>query len=238
MRFADDDVLLFASSKEHLQKCWANSRKVLKKWDSGFIQKRRKFSATKARTQKKIEVDNIKIEILTKGESARYLGQMITFLQQETTEIRNRISCLGDVSQVQTGTDIEKQPAQTSIPAIRRNDNSDDMLRIKNMDTHQRARKNDTIDATQNAPTHHTNEKKIQEDRETKIQDESEDGQSSNSHKDQDSDVSFENDTEEEVDTTEIEEEDWIEYIKRSTNDAMEKMENAKIRCWNNTHKK
>ena len=50
--------------------------------------------------------------------------------------------------------------------------------------------------------------------------------------------MSFENDTEEEIDTTEIEEEDWIDYIKRSTNDAMENIENAKIRCWNKTHKK
>ena len=47
---------------------------------------------------------------------------------------------------------------------------------------------------------------------------------SSNTHKDQD--------------TTEIEEEDWIEYMKRSTNDATEKMEIAKIRCWNKTHTK
>ena len=38
----------------------------------------------------------------------------------------------------------------------------DDMLRIGNMDTHQRTRKNVTVDATQNAPTHHTNEKKVQ----------------------------------------------------------------------------
>ena len=126
------------------------------------------------------------------------------------------------------------------------------MLRIRNINTHKRARKNDTVDATQNAPTHHTNEKKIQKDRETKRQDqrrkntndmsstgdESEDGQSSNTHNDQDSDVSFENDTGEEiVDTTEIEEEDWIEYKETSTNDAMEKMENAKIRCWSKTHK-
>ena len=58
---------------------------------------------------------------------------------------------------------------------------------------HKRARKNDSIDATQNALTHHTNEKKIQKDRETKRRDqrrkntndlgstgdESEDGQSS-----------------------------------------------------------
>ena len=38
--------------------------------------------------------------------------------------------------------------------------------------------------------------------------------------------------------TTTIEEEDWIDYIKRSTVDAMDKMERAKIRCWNRTHKK
>ena len=68
--------------------------------------------------------------------------------------------------------------------------------------------------------------------------DENEDGQSSNSHKDQDTDVSFENDAEEEIDTTETEEEVWADYIKRSTNDATEKMGNAKIRCWNKTHKK
>ena len=38
-----------------------------------------------------MQVDDIKIEILTRGESVRYLGQMITFGQQETTEIKNRI---------------------------------------------------------------------------------------------------------------------------------------------------
>ena len=44
--------------------------------------------------------------------------------------------------------------------------------------------------------------------------------------------------SDEEIDTTMIEEEDWIEYRKRSTDEAMEKMENAKIRCWNKTHKR
>ena len=86
-------------------------------------------------------------------------------------------------------------------------------------------------------PKDKTNEEKDSHDL-SSTGDESEDGQSSNTHKDQDSDVSFENDTEEEIDTTEIEEEDWINYIKRSTNDAIEKMGNAKIRCWNKTHKK
>ena len=68
--------------------------------------------------------------------------------------------------------------------------------------------------------------------------DESENGQSSVSHTDHDSDVSFESDNGEEIDAAEIEEEDWVEYIKRSTNEAMEKMENENIRCWNMTHKK
>ena len=65
--------------------------------------------------------------------------------------------------------------------------------------------------------------------------DESEDGRSEKVHNDQDSDVSSESDNDEEIDVAEIEEEDWIEYIKRSTNEAMEKMENEKIRCWNMT---
>ena len=69
-------------------------------------------------------------------------------------------------------------------------------------------------------------------------EDENGDGQSTKSQDDVDSDVSFEDDADDEIDTTVIEEEVWIEYIKRSTEDAMEKMECAKIRCWNRTHKK
>ena len=57
--------------------------------------------------------------------------------------------------------------------------------------------------------------------------DESEDGKSDISHNDQDSDVSFESDNDEEIDD-----------MKRSTNEAMEKMENEKIRCWNMTQRK
>ena len=60
-------------------------------------------------------------------------------------------------------------------------------------------------------------------------------GKSSDTHIDQDSDVLFENDSDEEIDTT-VTEEEWIEYIKRRTDEAIEKMENAKIRCWNKTH--
>ena len=68
--------------------------------------------------------------------------------------------------------------------------------------------------------------------------DESEDGKSDISHNDQDRDVSFESDNDEEIDAAEIQEEDWLEYIKRSTIEAMEKMENEKIRCWKMTQRK
>ena len=50
--------------------------------------------------------------------------------------------------------------------------------------------------------------------------------------------MTFDEDSDKEMDTMEIEEEDWIDYIKRSTVDALDKMERAKIRCWNRTHKK
>ena len=65
-----------------------------------------------------------------------------------------------------------------------------------------------------------------------------EDGRSSKTHNDQDSGISFESDTDDEIDTTEIEEEDWIKYMKRSTDEAIDKVEDAKIRCWIKTHKR
>ena len=36
------------------------------------------------------------------------------------------------------------------------------------------------------------------------------------------------NDADQEIDTEEIQREDWIEYVKRSTDEAMERMKNSK----------
>ena len=146
LRFADD-VLLFLTSKEQLQKCCTTSRKVLKKWVSGFNQSNRNPEKKRKR------------EILVPVD---YIPATGDDRNQEWYQ-----GSLGDVSQVQAGTDIEKPHAQTSSPTVRCSNNSDDMLRIWNMGTHQRARKNDTIGATQNAPSHHQNQKTIQKDRET-----------------------------------------------------------------------
>ena len=67
---------------------------------------------------------------------------------------------------------------------------------------------------------------------------ETDDWQSSDTNCDKDSDVSFMNDTDEEIGTAGIEEEDWIEDIKRSTEDAIDQMKTARIQCWIKTHRR
>ena len=72
-------------------------------------------------------------------------------------------------------------------------------------------------------------------------EDETNDGNSSNADRDQDSDISFMNDIDEEIDTPEIEEEEeeeWIEYLNTSTDEAMQRMETAKIQCWIKAHRR
>ena len=143
MRFFDD-VLLFAFSKGQLQNCCANSREVLKKVGlRNHPGKTKILSNQSSHTRTEIEVDHMESRNTDKRRKREMLGPDDYF--PATGDDRNQKSnqgCLGDVSQVQTGTDIEKLFAQTSTPAIGRSDNSDDMLRISNMDTHRRARKN------------------------------------------------------------------------------------------------
>ena len=84
LRFADD-VLLFASSKEQLQRMLCEFKRSTQKVGPRIHPKRRKFSAIKAaltQTQKK--------EMEVWQEEKAWVGQMIMFQQQETTEIKNR----------------------------------------------------------------------------------------------------------------------------------------------------
>ena len=202
---------------------------------------------------KEMEVDDIKIEILTRNESVKYLGQRISFHQQEPLEIKSRIRAawatfhkyrqeltsknymlkrrlqLFDAAITPTicfasGTWTSTKEHERMVQSTQRK-----MLRLI-IQTKRRYKKivkhkvktSEDFDNFDSSCT----------------DDESEDGQSSVSHKEQDSDVSFESDNGEEIDVAEIEEEDWVNYIGRSTNEAIEKMGNEKIRCWNKTHKK
>ena len=148
-----------------------NSRRQPRKWDSGSIQTRRKFSATRApstRTQKKqLEIGEMSIEILTRSESVKYLGQQISLHHQETTEIKNRIrAAWATFRKCRQELTPKNYMLNHRLRAIQRLNISDYMLRCKNMDTQLRTRKKDSIDATQDITTHHSNKKKIQKDRE------------------------------------------------------------------------
>ena len=49
------------------------------------------LSNQSSNSRKEVEINNMKVEILSACESAKYLGQTTTFQQQETAEIKNRI---------------------------------------------------------------------------------------------------------------------------------------------------
>ena len=97
--------------------------------------------------------------------STEKVGQRI---HPDKTKILSNQGSMGDIPQIQTVADIEKLLAQTSSPAVRRSGYPNDEPRIRNMGTQERTRKNDTIDATQDVTTRHSNKKKIQKDRETR----------------------------------------------------------------------
>ena len=71
LRFADD-VLLFASSKEQLQNMLCEFKKSTEKVGLRIHPEKTKILSNQSSdTKKEIEVDDIKIEILTRGESVR-----------------------------------------------------------------------------------------------------------------------------------------------------------------------
>ena len=190
------------------------------------------------------------IEILTRNESVKYSGQKISFYQQEVTEIKSRIRAawatfhkygqeltsknymlkhrqrVFDATVSPTvcyaaGTWALNKEHERMIQSTQRK-----MLRL----VFQTKRKYRKIEKQDIGSKEENEEIDINEMCST--EDENGDGQSTTTQKDVDSEVSFEDDADDEIDTTVIEEKDWIEYIKRSTEDAMEKMECAKIRCW------
>ena len=68
------------------------SNEAQKRWGSKYIQEKTKVLGNQNSSRRKeMEIDNIKVDILTNGESTKNLGQIVTFQQQETTEIKNRI---------------------------------------------------------------------------------------------------------------------------------------------------
>ena len=244
LRFADD-VMLFATSKEQIREMLCEFKKATEK-----VGLRIHPDKTKILSNQSTINSDMKIEKLTRNESVKYLGQRNLVLP--TRNDRNQEpyqGWLGDLPQIQAGADIEKLHAQTpssASPTVcyaagTKAPNKEHERMIQSTQRKmlrliiQTKRKYKKIVKQDIGPKEENVEVGINEM--CSFDDESGDGQSTRTQNDVDSEVSFEDDADEEIDTTVIEEEDWIEYIKRSTEDAMEKMEHAKIRCWNRTHK-
>ena len=113
------NVMLFATSKEQKRKMLCEFKKVTEKVGLRIHPDKTKILSNQCTLnsdtkKKQLEVDDMKIEKLTRNESVKYLGQKISFYQQEMTEIKIRIrACMGDIPQIQTRVDIEKLHAQT-----------------------------------------------------------------------------------------------------------------------------
>ena len=165
-----------------------------------------------------MQIDDVKIEILTRSESVRYLGQLITFQQQETTEIKNRIRTawatfhkyrqeltsknyllkhrlrLFDAAITPTicyGTWTLTKEQERMIQSMQRK-----MLRLIKK-TKRRYKK---------IVKHKVKNSEDINDIDSSCNNESEDGKSDTSHNDQDSDVPFDMNNDEEIDAAEIEE--------------------------------
>ena len=137
LRFADD-VLLFSTSLVQLQKMMCDFKKNTE--NVGL------------KIHPEMEINNIKVEILSACGSAKYLRRTITFQQQETAEIKNRIrAALASFHKMQTRADVKIVLFAAQTPPIQYGDHADAELCLWNLDIIKGTRKNDTIDSTENA---------------------------------------------------------------------------------------
>ena len=91
LRFADD-VLLFSTSLDNLREMLCEFKTSTEAVGLGIHPDKTNILSNQDKEKaKEITVENIKIEVLAKGDSARYLGQKVTFEEQETEEIKSRL---------------------------------------------------------------------------------------------------------------------------------------------------
>ena len=94
LRFADD-VMLFATSKEQIRNMTCEFKGATEKVGLRIHSDKTKILSNQSNmnsdTKRYIKVGEMSIEILAKNESVKYLGQRISFHQQEILEIKSRI---------------------------------------------------------------------------------------------------------------------------------------------------
>ena len=162
LRFADD-VLLFSTSLKQLKNMMSEFKRCTERVGlKTNPEKKRRFSATKrSNRQAEATVDDIRVELLSLSGKAKYLGQTISFEQQETTETKSRTrAAWASFARLPNNVKIVSRPTSTTFLQLGRRTHDD--VRFCHLDVSAGARENDSIDATQDAPAHPSNETKIQ----------------------------------------------------------------------------
>ena len=234
LRFADD-VPLFSTSLEKLREMLCDFKTCTEAVGLVIHPDKRKILSNQDNVKaKEITVDNIQIEILAKGDSARNLGQKNTFQDQETEEIKNRLNAawaefhkyrqeltsrdfrlchrLRLFNMVVTPTltyasgtwTLSQKHEKASETAQRK------MLRLIIQTKREYKTKRKPTSKKDEEP-----EMLKDKDNENTSGKDTEDDSQQDSNKDQDSDVSCQEEADGEIDATENEE-DWVEFIKRS----------------------
>ena len=256
LRFADD-VLLFSTSLRKLRDMLSDFKASTEEVGLGIHPDKTKVLSVQDNVkEKEITFDNIKIEILTKSDSARYLGQKVTFEDQETEEVKNRLKAawaafLKDRQELTSkgyrlcyrlrlfnmvvtstmtyasGTWTLTQKHEKMIKTAQRK-----MLRliIQTKRKYKKKRKSSS-NKKEEVPGGKEENNENYSVRET------EDDLQEDSNTDQDSDVSFQEEADEEMDATDNEEE-WVEFIKRGTKDAEGHMKKHLLPCWIEVHRR
>ena len=165
-RFADD-VLLFATTQEQLQKIMCEFKHSTEKVGLKIHPWKTKILSNHSSSRRReVEIDNIKSGNINQRRKHQisWTNGYISATKDNRDQESNQ-GCLGDVLQIQARVDLKILLSSALASFIRHVDHPNDELRIRNMDTPKRTRKNDSVDAGQNAPPHHTNKKKIQKRR-------------------------------------------------------------------------
>ena len=93
LRFTDD-VFIFSTSLEQLKRMMSDSKKITESVELKIHPGKTNtniLSNQGSNKRREVSIDNMRVEVIPASECAKYLGQTITFEQQETAEIKGRI---------------------------------------------------------------------------------------------------------------------------------------------------
>ena len=185
LRFADD-VMLFATSKRQIQAMMCEFKEATKKVGLTIHPNKTKILSSESSmnpdTKRYMKIGDLDIEILAKRESVKYLGQRISFHQQETIEIKSRIrAAWATFHKYRQELTSKNYLLKYRLRLFDATVSSDSLLCSRNMVSEPGTRKNDSIDSTNDAAAssfrRKENTKKIERKKvvEHTIEDENED---------------------------------------------------------------